>query len=340
MTFAHSPFANQAPERLPPSPLLESLEPPEADFEQPLTLSFQAQTSHPRLDQFLQQTHPELSRSRWQQLIELGHVQVNGAVVQVKKHNLKPGDWVLVELPPPQASDLLPEAIPLDILYEDDTIILLNKPVGMVVHPAPGHYSGTLVHALLAHCPDLPGIGGEQRPGIVHRLDKDTSGVMMVAKTEFALHHLQAQIQARTAKRDYFGLVRGVPKTQEGIINAPIGRHPTDRKKMAVTEPGLGREAITHWFIQERLGLYTLVLFQLETGRTHQIRVHANFAGWPIVGDPLYGSTRKLVGKVLHGQLLHAWKLSLEHPLTGERLSVTAPLPKFFKQLLQALRAT
>lgn len=301
-------------------------------------ITVQASAAAARLDQFLAQAHPETSRSRWQQLIEQGHIKVNGVVTSLKKSAIKVGDVVEAELPAPQACELVPEAIPLDVLYEDEHIILINKPAGLVVHPAPGHDSGTLVHALLAHCLDLPGIGGQQRPGIVHRLDKDTSGVMMVAKTEFALQDLQAQIKARTAKREYLGLVQGVPVTPTGIINAPIGRHSTHRKKMAVTEPGLGRNAITHWLIQERLGHYTLVLFQLETGRTHQIRVHAAYSGWPIVGDPVYGTTGKVAGRSLTGQLLHAYQLSLNHPMTHEQLIITAPLPPTFVQVLQALR--
>lgn len=301
-------------------------------------ITFQASAAASRLDQFLAQTHPETSRSRWQKLIEQGHVKVNGVVINLKKIPIQVGDVIEAELPPPQACELVPEAIPLDVLYEDEQIILINKPAGLVVHPAPGHYSGTLVHALLAHCPDLPGIGGEQRPGIVHRLDKDTSGVIMVAKTEVALNHLQAQIKARTAKREYLGLVQGVPATPTGMIEAPIGRHPSHRKKMAVTAPGLGRLAITHWSVQERFGHYTLVLFQLDTGRTHQIRVHAAHLGWPIVGDPVYGSSRKVAGRSLSGQLLHAYKLTLNHPITNEKLTVTAPLPPTFAQLLQALR--
>ncbi len=306
--------------------------------ESPQALTFQAPAAYSRLDLCLSQVYPDFSRSRWQQLIEQGYIKVNGIVTNLKKIAIKIGDLIEADLPPPQASVLVPETIPLDILFEDDQLIVLNKPVGLVVHPGPGHYAGTLVHALLAHCPDLPGIGGEQRPGIVHRLDKDTSGVMMVAKTEFALHQLQAQIKARTAKRDYLGLVQGVPPGINGTINAPIGRHPVERKKMAVTEPGLGREAITHWSIQERLGHYTLVHFQLETGRTHQIRVHAANSGWPIVGDPVYGTRQKVAGKVLAGQQLHGWQLSLVHPITQARLRFTAPLPSPMEQLLQALR--
>ncbi len=228
--------------------------------------------------------------------------------------------------------------IPLDILYEDDCLIIINKPAGLVVHPAPGHSDDTLVNALLAHCENLSGIGGVQRPGIVHRLDKDTSGAIVVAKTDRAHQHLQGQIQAKTARRDYLGIIYGVPKTESGTIDAPIARHPHDRKKMAIVpvEKG-GRLAVTHWQIKERLGNYTLIHFQLETGRTHQIRLHSAYIGHPIVGDPVYSSGRSL-GVNLPGQALHAWSLTLEHPETGETLQAIAPLPDYFHKLLDVLR--
>jgi 23S rRNA pseudouridine1911/1915/1917 synthase len=193
------------------------------------------------------------------------------------------------------------------------------------------------VNALLAHCPNLPGIGGVQRPGIVHRLDKDTSGALVVAKTEFAQQHLQAQIQAKTAQREYLGIVYGVPKTESGRIDAPIGRHPNDRKKMAIVPLEQGRHAITHWQLQAKLGNYSLIHFQLETGRTHQIRVHSAHMGYPIVGDPLYSSGRSL-GVKLQGQALHAWKLTLAHPDSGAEISVTAPPPSEFMRLLTILQ--
>jgi 23S rRNA pseudouridine1911/1915/1917 synthase len=228
--------------------------------------------------------------------------------------------------------------MPLDILYEDDSLIILNKSAGVVVHPAPGHEEDTLVNALLAHCDNLSGIGGVQRPGIVHRLDKDTTGAIAIAKTDRAHQHLQAQIKAKTAKREYLGILYGAPKAESGTIERPIGRHKRDRKKMAIVpvEQG-GRPAVTHWQVQERLGNYTLMHFRLETGRTHQIRVHCADMGHPIVGDPLYASGRS-VGVNLTGQALHAWRLTLEHPETGETLEAIAPLPHSLTKLLNVLR--
>ncbi|WP_409333548.1 RluA family pseudouridine synthase [Cuspidothrix issatschenkoi] len=291
-----------------------------------------------RLDRYLSQELSELSRSRIQQLIEQGHVQINDQVCISKKIHLKTGDHITLEIPAIQPLQIQAADIPLDILYEDDELIILNKPAGLVVHPAPGHPDGTLVNAILAHCPNLPGIGGVQRPGIVHRLDKDTTGAIAIAKTDLAYQHLQAQLQAKTARREYLGLVYGVPKTETGSIDLPIGRNPQDRKKMAIVsvEDG-GRTAVTHWRVQERLANYTLIHFQLETGRTHQIRVHSAKMGHPIVGDPVYGSGRS-VGVNLPGQALHAWKLQLQHPLSGNLVQVTAPPPPSFTTLLEVLR--
>lgn len=291
-----------------------------------------------RLDRYLSSAIPDLSRSRVQQLIEQGHVQVNDQVCTSKKINLKLGDRICLEIPAVQPLELVAEDIPLDILYEDEQLLILNKPAGLVVHPAPGHADGTLVNALLAHCPNLPGIGGVQRPGIVHRLDKDTTGAIAIAKTDIAYQHLQAQLQAKTARREYLGVVYGAPKTESGTVDLPIGRHPQDRKKMAIVpiEEG-GRSAITHWQVKERLGNYTLIHFQLETGRTHQIRVHSAKIGHPIVGDPVYGSGRS-IGVNLPGQALHAWRLKLQHPISGDWIEVTAPLPQTFTKLLEVLR--
>jgi 23S rRNA pseudouridine1911/1915/1917 synthase len=286
----------------------------------------------------LAQALPDLSRSRIQNLIEQGQVQLNDQVCTSKKITVKLGDRITVEIPDAQPLDLQPEDIPLDILYEDDSLLIINKPAGLVVHPAPGHAGGTLVNALLAHCPNLPGIGGVQRPGIVHRLDKDTTGAIAIAKTDFAQQHLQAQLKAKTARREYLGVVYGVPKSESGTVDFPIGRHPVDRKKMAVVsvEKG-GRSAVTHWQTLERLGNYTLMHFQLETGRTHQIRVHCAALGHPIVGDPVYSSGHS-VGVNLPGQALHAWKLKLQHPMSGEFIEAIAPLPASFTTLLQVLR--
>ncbi|MFM6106363.1 MAG: RluA family pseudouridine synthase [Sphaerospermopsis kisseleviana] len=291
-----------------------------------------------RLDRYLSSAIPDLSRSRVQQLIEQGHVQVNNQVCTSKKINLKLGDRICLEIPAVQPLELVAEDIPLDILYEDEQLLILNKPAGLVVHPAPGHADGTLVNALLAHCPNLPGIGGVQRPGIVHRLDKDTTGAIAIAKTDIAYQHIQAQLQAKTARREYLGVVYGAPKTESGTVDLPIGRHPQDRKKMDIVpiEEG-GRSAITHWQVKERLGNYTLIHFQLETGRTHQIRVHSAKIGHPIVGDPVYGSGRS-IGVNLPGQALHAWRLKLQHPISGDWVEVTAPLPQTFTKLLEVLR--
>ncbi|MEM8613267.1 MAG: RluA family pseudouridine synthase [Cyanobacteria bacterium P01_H01_bin.105] len=299
-------------------------------------------TSGERIDRWLAQ-HCVLSRNRIQKLIEQGALSLNHEPCTNKKVTVSSGDWLQLTVPEIEPFELLPEAIPLDILYEDEHLLVVNKPAGMVVHPAPGHPNGTLVNAVLAHCGDqLTGVGGVKRPGIVHRLDKDTTGAMVVAKTEPVLHHLQGQIQAKTAQREYLGVVFGVPKLlidQEwGIIDAPIGRHLKERKKMAVVSLDKGgRRAVTHWRIQERLGNYTLMHYRLDTGRTHQIRVHSAMMGHPIVGDITYGAGRS-VGVNLPGQALHARKLSLTHPITGESVVAIAPLPQTFETLLQRLR--
>lgn len=278
-----------------------------------------------------------MSRSRIQQLIEQGNVKVNGQVCQSKKATVQTGDQIKITIPPAQPLDLKPQEIPLDILYEDEQLLILNKPAGLVVHPSAGHEDGTLVNALLAYCP-LAQIGGVQRPGIVHRLDKDTTGAITIAKTDLAYQSLQAQLKAKTAQREYLGIVYGSPRTDSGTIDQPIGRHPVDRQKNAIVpiEKG-GRSAVTHWRVVERLGNYTLMHFQLETGRTHQIRVHSAYIGHPIVGDPVY-SSGKSVGVNLPGQALHAWKLRLQHPVTGEWIEAQAPLPDVFAKLLEVLR--
>jgi 23S rRNA pseudouridine1911/1915/1917 synthase len=291
-----------------------------------------------RLDRWLAARLPELSRARIQKLIEQSQVQVNEEICATKKHLVHGGDRVVLDIPDSQPLELTPEVIPLDVLYEDDELIILNKPTGMVVHPAPGHATGTLVHALLAHCPDLAGIGGVQRPGIVHRLDKDTSGAIAIAKTDQAHRHLQAQLKAKTAGRIYLAVVYGAPTTDSGTIDAAIGRHPIDRKKMAIVDEARGgRRAVTHWRIVERLGNFTLMEFRLETGRTHQIRVHAASIGHPVVGDRVYGAGRS-VGVNLSGQALHAWKLTVQHPQLGESIEAIAPLPDTLTTLIRILR--
>lgn len=291
-----------------------------------------------RLDRGLAEQLPELSRSRLQQLIRQGQVWLNGQPCLDKDRPLQAGDQIEVRIPPATPTSLQPEPIPLDILYEDEDLLVINKPRGLVVHPAPGHASGTLVHALLAHCSHLSGINGELRPGIVHRLDKDTTGALVIAKHDQAHQHLQAQIQAKTARRIYLGVVFGRPAQSQGTISAPIGRHPVDRQKMAVLPPGQGRAAVTHWQVLERLGNYTLMQFELETGRTHQIRVHAAHLRLPIVGDPLYTQSKTSPVK-LSGQALHAWKLSFIHPRSGQPMHFTAPLPEEFERLLRQLRS-
>ncbi len=293
-----------------------------------------------RLDSWIAETVEDLSRSRAQKLIEQGAVLLNGTVCDRKKAMVAIGDRIQIDLPEATAYELVGEDIPLNILYEDNQLMMINKPAGMVVHPAAGHDTGTLVHALLFHCgAQLTGVGGVQRPGIVHRLDKNTTGVMVIAKTEVALHSLQAQIQAKTAQREYLGIVHGAPKAAQGTIDQPVGRHPQARKKMGIVpvEKG-GRSAVTHWKTLERLGNYTLMQFQLQTGRTHQIRVHSAHMGHPIVGDPEYGS-RKIPGMTLPGQALHAFRLTLNHPITGATITGVAPMPERMEKLLVRLRS-
>lgn len=292
-----------------------------------------------RLDRWLTAHVKELSRNRIQKLIDWEYVELNGQVCTDKKREVQAGDTIHLTIPETKPLELTPEDIPLDILYEDVHLIILNKPAGLVVHPAPGNMSGTLVNAVLAHCGEqLLGIGGVQRPGIVHRLDQNTTGAIVVAKTDLAHQDLQAQMKAKTARREYLGVIYGVPQAASGTIDAPIGRHPADRKKQAIVpEEKGGRTAVTHWQVEERLGNFTLCRFRLETGRTHQIRVHAAHIGHPIVGDPTYGSGRS-VGVNLPGQALHAERLELRHPATGETVAAIAPLPDHFLKLLDVLR--
>ena len=312
----------------------QSLPQPQPSFE----LEVKPKENGLRLDLWLCQQLPDLSRSRLQKLISQGFLQINSQVCRSKKAAVKTGDRLSLTIPPTQPLDLQPEPIPLDILYEDDALIIVNKPAGLVVHPAPGHERGTLVNALLSHCRDLAGIGGVERPGIVHRLDKDTSGAMVVAKTDFAHQHLQAQIKAKTAIRQYLGVVYGAPASTEGTIDLPMGRHPVHRQKMAVVPLTKGgRKALTYWEVIERLGNYTLIQFRLFTGRTHQIRVHSSYMGHPLVGDTVYSSGR-FVGVNLSGQTLHARRLCLEHPVSGKEIEAIAPLPTDFSKLLAFLR--
>jgi 23S rRNA pseudouridine1911/1915/1917 synthase len=303
-----------------------------------------------RADVFLAQAMG-VSRGEAQRLLEIGAAHVNGAVAKPNR-KLRAGERVDAERPPPIETTLQAETIPLHIVFEDADLLVINKARGMVVHPAPGAQTGTLVNAVMAHADDLSGIGGELRPGIVHRLDKDTSGLLVVAKNDAAHISLQAQIQAKTAERRYETLLWGTPKFERARVDAAIDRHPVDRKKMAV-RPGHGRESITDLIVRERLGGFTFAEAQLQTGRTHQIRVHCAYIGHPVVGDPVYGGLRKVPAQgvspsdrlrieeaivALHGQALHAFSLAFDHPRNGTRLHFTAPMPDIMQNLLTLVR--
>ena len=290
-----------------------------------------------RLDRWLVSQRPEQSRSSIKNFIDSGLVLINYKSAKAKTP-LRKGDNVQVWLPPPEPlSYLSPEQMDLNILFEDEHIIVINKSSGLTVHPAPGHKSGTLVNGLLAHCKNLPGINGKLRPGIVHRLDKDTSGCMVVAKSQEALVNLQAQIKAKIASRNYIAVIHGVPSTKAGKIIGHIGRHPKDRKKYAVVNEKSGRYACTHWKLIETFGNYSLMSFKLDTGRTHQIRVHCAHINHPILGDPLYGRCKKLPCN-LDGQALHANKLGFIHPITGKEMTFEAEIPMIFKKLLKKIK--
>ncbi len=285
----------------------------------------------------------EISRSAAVKLIEDGAVLVFGKN-EAKKYAVKEGDEISVTIPECEVCEALPENIPLDVVYEDDYIIVINKPSGMVVHPAPGNYTGTLVNALLYHCKDsLSGIGGVIRPGIVHRIDKDTSGLLVCAKCDEAHIALSEEMKHHGIVREYHALVSGGFSEDEGTVNYPIGRHPTDRKKMAVIRDGKGsaREAITHYRVLRRFGQVSYLALELETGRTHQIRVHISYIGHPLLGDPVYSKTKTrfetLHPSLFDGQALHAKRLTLTHPKTGERMTFECELPENFKQSLKIL---
>ena len=288
-----------------------------------------------RLDSFLAGRVPELTRSAAARLIETGRVTVAGRTA-AKSCRLEGGELVEAELPDPEPTQALPQDIPLDVVYEDEDVIVVNKPAGLVVHPAPGHPDGTLVNALLHHCgSSLSGIGGELRPGIVHRIDRDTSGLIIAAKNDAAHQALSAQLQDHTLARTYEAVVVGNLREDQGTVDAPIGRHHTDRKKMAVTDRG-GRAAVTHWEVLERFQGFTHVRCRLETGRTHQIRVHMAHLGHPICGDTVYGARKPVPG--LTGQCLHAVGLRFIHPRTGEAVELSCPLSDAFTALLEKLR--
>lgn len=290
-----------------------------------------------RIDKFLSCRLEEVSRSYIQKLIKEGHVSVNGKPVKAN-YKLGAGDEISVEIPEAKEPDILPEDIPLDILYEDQDILVVNKPKGMVVHPAAGHYSGTLVNALMYHCRDsLSGINGVMRPGIVHRIDMDTTGSLLVCKNDEAHRILAEQLKEHTIRREYHAIVYGNIKEDTGTVDAPIGRHPTDRKKMSINHKN-GKQAVTHYEVLERFGNFTYIRCRLETGRTHQIRVHMASLHHPLLGDEVYGPSSRPPFPGLKGQVLHAKILGIYHPATGEYMEFDAPLPQYFVDLLQKLR--
>ncbi len=288
-----------------------------------------------RLDRWLAGQAGAPSRSALQGLMEAGFVRRNGAPAN-KKDKLAAGDCITLTLPDPQPIEAQPQNIPLDIVYEDDHLLVVNKPKGMVVHPAPGNPDGTLVNALLYHCRgQLSGVGGAIRPGIVHRIDKDTSGLLVVAKDDLTHQGLSEQMAVHAIHRVYHAVVYGNIRQDTGTIEAPIGRDPRDRKRMAVT-PGQGKRACTHWQVLERFGRFTLLACRLETGRTHQIRVHMAHIGHPLAGDPVYGP--RSVIRELQGQCLHAKELGFRHPVTGQEMRFDSPLPAYFTTFLERLR--
>ena len=285
-----------------------------------------------RIDKYLVKEFSEFTRTQLQLMISNGDVTVNGNTIKAN-YKLKDGDEINVIVKDPEPTDIEPEDIPLDIYYEDSDIIVVNKPSGMVVHPAIGNYSGTLVNALMYHCKDLSGINGEIRAGIVHRIDKDTSGLLVACKNDLAHKNLSQQFADHKVNKIYYAIVCGVIPHNVGVIDAPIGRNPENRQQMAVIENG--KDAVTHFKVLERFAKHTLVEVKLETGRTHQIRVHMKYIGYPLLGDPVYGP-RKVVGD--HGQFLHAKKLEFHHPRTGELLSFESPLPDYFEDMLKELK--
>ena len=300
----------------------------------PIRLRASEESKNQRLDAFLASSLDGLTRSQAARLIESGEVAVNGKTAG-KSYKLAGGEDIAVTLPEPEPVEAVPQGIPLDVVYEDADVIVVNKPSGMVVHPAPGHPDGTLVNALLYHCAGtLSGIGGALRPGIVHRIDRDTSGLIIAAKNDAAHQYLSAQLADHTLARTYECIVVGALREDRGTVDAPIARHPTDRKRMAVVAGG--REAVTHWEVIARYPGYTHVRCRLETGRTHQIRVHMAYIGHPILGDTVYGAKKEVPG--LTGQCLHAVGLRFLHPRTHEVVELSCPLPEEFTRMLQKIR--
>lgn len=288
-----------------------------------------------RIDRYLAEKCPEFSRSYLQKLLKEQAVFVNGKPVKAN-YKIQPETEICLEIPDMEPLDIKPEAIPLDILYEDDYLLVVNKPKGMVVHPAAGHTEGTLVNAVMAYCGDrLSGINGVLRPGIVHRIDKDTTGALLICKEDSVHRDLAEQLKEHSIKRRYRAIVAGNLKDDEGTVEGPIGRHPTDRKKMAINSKN-GKPAVTHYKVLERFGQYTYIECRLETGRTHQIRVHMTSIGHPLLGDTVYGSSKNPFH--LQGQTLHAMVLGFVHPVTGEYMEFTAHLPDYFLKLLEKLR--
>lgn len=296
------------------------------------TVTAEAEDAGTRADVFLA-AKLGVSRSNMQKLLEDGRVKRGEKIIKAN-YKVRAGEMFVLDIPEPEPIEAVPENIPLDIIYEDDDVVVLNKARGMVVHPAPGNYTGTLVNALLYHCSNLSGINSAIRPGIVHRLDKDTSGIMIVAKNDAAHISLSQQIQSKTAVRTYIAVVRGNIKTDSGTIETQIARDKTDRKKMAVVKEG-GRDAITDYEVLERFGKYTLVRCKLRTGRTHQIRVHMEYLGYPLVGDPKYSPMKTPFG--IKGQALHSHTLEFTHPRTGERMKFEAPLPEDMHKIITRL---
>lgn len=286
-----------------------------------------------RLDHFLSAREPGLSRSFLQRLCAGGNVFVSGRQQFKSGYRIKENQKVEVRIPPPEIIAAQPEDLPLNIIYEDNDLLVVNKPKGMVVHPAPGHHGGTLVNALLSHCDVLFALGDRVRPGIIHRLDKDTSGLLVVAKNEPSFRVLSAQIKAREMKREYHAIVHRLPPVDEGTIDLPLGRDPYNRKKIAVRKIGTGRRAVTHFKVLDKSGPFYLLSLRLETGRTHQIRVHLSYIGSPVVGDPLYGPKRSPYNR--HGQFLHARTLGFNHPWSEEYVEFTAEPGKEFSDLLK-----
>ncbi len=291
-----------------------------------------------RLDIFLTGKLTDLSRSRAQKLIDEYRVTVNHTLCTDKNYRIRAGDFVTLTIPAPEKAIPEPEEITLNIIYEDGDLLVINKSRGMVVHPAPGHYSGTLVNALLGHCTDLSGIGGVMRPGIVHRLDKDTSGLLIAAKNDYSHRLLSGQLKNRQIKREYIALVHGQVSPARGRITAPIARHPRHRKKMAVMESG--REAVTRYRVLKIFDRYSLLKLKLETGRTHQIRVHLSHLGYPVVGDETYakGARGDLPRNLISSHTLHAYRLNFKHPRSGKALQFVAPLPEDFRSVLYWLK--